>query len=100
VFIDYNSLGSTSVYRNVDVRLKKLRNRILKDAVYERNVTSNGNKSQNQQSNELDIEDMTKEKLIKQGKQEVLYEEMDWEPMKDEEIALEVLGLNIIETLY
>jgi len=100
MFIDYNSLGSTSVYRNVDVRLRKLHNRILKDAVYERNVTSNGNKSQNQQNNELDIEDTTKEKLIEQGEQEVLYEEMDWEPMKDEEIALEVLRLSIIETLY
>lgn len=33
---------------------------------------------------------MTKDKLIEQGKQEVLYEEMDWEPMNDEEIALEV----------
>jgi len=100
MFIDYNSLESTSVYRNVDVRLRKLHNRILKDAVYERNVTSNGNKSQNQQNNELDIEDTTKEKLIEQGEQEVLYEEMDWEPMKDEEIALEVLRLSIIETLY
>lgn len=33
---------------------------------------------------------MTKDKLIEQGEQQVLYEEMDWEPMKDEEIAFEV----------
>ncbi|XP_012541968.1 transcriptional protein SWT1 [Monomorium pharaonis] len=86
-----NTLGSTRVYRNVDVRLKKLHNRILKNAVYEKNATLNNDKSQqNQQSNESVVENMTNEKLIEQAKQEVLYEEMDWEPMKDEEIALEV----------
>lgn len=36
---------------------------------------------------------MTKDKLIEEAKREVLYEEMDWEPMKDEEIALEVLSV-------
>lgn len=81
-------LGSR-FYRNVDVRLKRLHNRILKDAVYERNVISN-DKSQSQQSKGPNIQIMTKDKLIEQGKQEVLYEEMDWEPMKDEEIAFEV----------
>lgn len=93
MFIDNNTLGSTCVYRNVETRLKRLRNRILKDAVYERNVTLNGNKSQSQQSKEPDIKRMTKDKLIEQGKQEVLYEEIDWEPMNDEEIALEVLSI-------
>lgn len=93
VFIDNNTLGSTCTYRNVETRLKRLRNRILKDAVYERNVTLNGNKSQSQQSKEPDTKHMTKDKLIEQGKQEVLYEEMDWEPMNDEEIALEVLSI-------
>lgn len=93
MFIDNNTLGSTCIYRNVETRLKRLRSRILKDAVYERNVTLNGNKSQNQPIKEPDIKHMTKDKLIEQGKQEVLYEEMDWEPMNDEEIALEVLSI-------
>ncbi|KYN04040.1 Uncharacterized protein C1orf26 [Cyphomyrmex costatus] len=86
-----NSLGS-SVYKNVDVRLKRLHNRVLKDAVCERNInTLKSDKSQTQQSNRSNkIENMTKDKLIEQGEQEVLYEEMDWEPMKDEEITLQV----------
>lgn len=86
-----DSLESTCVYRNVDVRLKRLHNRVIKDAIYEKNATLNNDKSKNQQSNEPVIENMTGDKLIEQAKQEVLYEEMDWEPMKDEEIALEVL---------
>jgi len=65
----------------------------LKDAVYERNFTSNYNKPQSQQNNKPVTENMTKDKLIEQAEKEVLYEEMDWEPMKDEEIALEVLSV-------
>lgn len=65
----------------------------MKDAVYERNFTSNYNKPQNQQSNKPVTENMTKDKLIEQAEKEVLYEEMDWEPMKDEEITLEVLSV-------
>ncbi|XP_039309297.1 transcriptional protein SWT1-like, partial [Solenopsis invicta] len=85
-----SSLGSTCVYKNADVRLKKLHNRIIKDVIYEKNITLNNDKSQSQPSNEPVIEIMTDDKLIEKAKQEVLYEEMDWEPMKDEEIALEV----------
>ncbi|XP_071581304.1 uncharacterized protein Swt1 [Temnothorax nylanderi] len=90
---DNDNLGSTCIYKNVDVRLKRLHNKILKDAIYERNFTSNDDKSQNQQSNRPvagNDKVMTKDKLIEQAEREVLYEEMDWEPMKDEEIALEV----------
>ncbi|KYQ55450.1 Uncharacterized protein C1orf26 [Trachymyrmex zeteki] len=86
-----NSLGS-SVYRNVDIRLKRLHNRLLKDAVCERNINKlKDDNSQTQQSNKSNkTENTTKDKLIERGEQEVLYEEMDWEPMKDEEIALQV----------
>ncbi|XP_032663477.1 transcriptional protein SWT1 isoform X2 [Odontomachus brunneus] len=60
----YNkNIESISIRRNADIRLKRLHNRILKETVYERKEQAN---------------------------QEVLYEEMDWEPMKDEEITLEV----------
>ncbi|XP_012060914.1 PREDICTED: transcriptional protein SWT1 [Atta cephalotes] len=89
-----NSLGS-NVYKNVDVRLKRLHNRLLKDAICERNInTLKDDNSQTQQNNQTKksnkIENTTKDKLIERGEQEVLYEEMDWEPMKDEEIALQV----------
>lgn len=87
---DDNSLGSTCIYKNVDVRLKRLHNKILKDIIYERKITLNDDKSQSQQNYEPVIKNMTKDKLIEQAEQKVLYEEMDWEPMKDEEIALEV----------
>lgn len=39
--------------------------------------------------------DVTKEKLLEQAKREILYEEMDWEPMDDEKITLEVLLLQL-----
>lgn len=91
MFTDKDSLGSTSIYKNTDVRLKRLHNKILKNAAHEKNITLNY-KLQNQQSNEPVIENMTKDKLIDKAEQEVLYEEMDWEPMKDEEIMLEVLN--------
>ncbi|KYN17127.1 Uncharacterized protein C1orf26 like protein [Trachymyrmex cornetzi] len=89
-----SSLGS-NVYKNVDIRLKKLHNRLLKDAICERNInTLKDDNSQTQQSNQTKnsnkTENTTKDELIERGEQEVLYEEMDWEPMKDEEIALQV----------
>jgi len=89
-----DSLGS-NIYKNVDIRLKRLHNRLLKDAICERNInTLKDDNSQTQQNNQTKksnkIENTTKDKLIERGEQEVLYEEMDWEPMKDEEIALQV----------
>lgn len=94
IFTDNNrqNLGSSYVYKNVQVRLTRLHNRILKDALYKNSVTSNA-KSQDQQNKELVVDNMTKEKLMEQAKQEVLYEEMDWEPMNDEDIAQEVLSV-------
>lgn len=86
VFTDNRSLGSTRVYKNVEVRLTRLHNKILKDAMYK-----NSDKLQIRQNNEPVVDNMTKEKLIEQAKQEVLYEEMDWEPINDDDIALEVL---------
>lgn len=83
------SLG-TSVYKNVEVRLTRLHHKILKDALFKNNITSNSDKSQIQRNNELIVDNMTKEKLIEQAKQEILYEEMDWEPMNDDDIALEL----------
>ncbi|XP_029173016.1 transcriptional protein SWT1 [Nylanderia fulva] len=101
-----NNLGSSCLYRNVQVRLTRLHHRILKDALYKNSVTSN-DKSQAQQNKELVIENVTKEKLIEQAKQEVLYEEMDWEPLNDEDITQEIevvrtqLGSkNHVETNY
>ncbi|KMQ85613.1 transcriptional protein swt1-like protein, partial [Lasius niger] len=85
-----SSLGSSCVYKNVEVRLTRLHNKILKDAIYKNSVASNNDKFPIQQNKEPVADNMTKEKLIEQAKQEVLYEEMDWEPMKDEDIALEV----------
>ncbi|XP_011053812.1 PREDICTED: transcriptional protein SWT1 [Acromyrmex echinatior] len=89
-----NSLGS-NVYKNIDTRLKRLHIRLLKDATYERNInTLKDDDSQTQQNDQTKksnkTENTTKDKLIERGEQEVLYEEMDWEPMKDEEIALQV----------
>lgn len=81
--------SSTCIHKNADVRLKRLHNRILKDAVYERNFTSNNDKPKSQQNNELLIEN-TKHKLIEQAQKQVLGDEMDWEPIHDEEIAFEV----------
>ncbi|EFN66674.1 Uncharacterized protein C1orf26 [Camponotus floridanus] len=87
----YNrSLGSTNIYKNVETRLTRLHNKILKEAVHKNNLPLNGDKSQIRQNNELVVENVTKEKLIEQAKQEVLYEEMDWEPMNDDDIAQEV----------
>lgn len=68
-----------------------MHNRILKDKIYGRKVTLNEDKSQSQHNNEPIVKNTTKDMLIEQAEEEVLYEEMDWEPMKDEEIALEVL---------
>lgn len=84
---------STCVYRNIEVRLKRLHNRILKDAFFEKNVASNGDKcNKSQISQDKTPVNTTTEKLIEQANEEVLdYEEMDWEPMNDEEITLEVL---------
>lgn len=79
-----------SIHRNADIRLKRLHNRILKETVYERKSMLN-NELQIQQNNKVDVSNMTKDKLVEQASQEVLYEEMDWEPMKDEEITLEVI---------
>ncbi|KAL6442894.1 hypothetical protein ACFW04_002740 [Cataglyphis niger] len=79
------SLGPTRVYKNVEVRLTRLHNKILKDAMYK-----NSDKLQIRQNNEPIVDNMTKEKLIEQAKHEVLYEEMDWEPINDDDIALEV----------
>ncbi|XP_018338067.1 PREDICTED: transcriptional protein SWT1 isoform X2 [Trachymyrmex septentrionalis] len=89
-----NSLRS-NVYKNADIRLKRLHNRLLKDAICERNInTLKDDNSQTQQNNQTKksnkTENTTKEKLIERGEQEILYEEMDWEPMKDDEIALQV----------
>lgn len=81
------------MYKNVEVRLTRLHNKILKDAIYKNSVASNNDKFPIQQNKEPVADNMTKEKLIEQAKQEVLYEEMDWEPMKDEDIALEVLSV-------
>lgn len=67
--------------------------RILKDIEYERKITLNDDKSQSQRNNKSIIENMTKDMLIEQAERKVLYEEMDWEPMRDEEIALEVLRI-------
>jgi len=61
--------------------------------VHKNNLPLNGDKSQIRQNNELG-ENVTKEKLIEQAKQEVLYEEMDWEPMNDDDIAQEVLSID------
>lgn len=91
-FTDDDSLASTYICNNVDVRLKTLRKRILKDAVYEKKITSN-DESQSRRNNGPIVGNMTKEMLMEQTEREVLYEEMDWEPMKDEEIALEVLRI-------
>ncbi|KAM0732746.1 Transcriptional protein SWT1 [Formica fusca] len=90
--LSYNdhSLGSTCVYKNVEVRLTRLHNKILKDAKYKDSVTLNNDKSQIRQSNEPVVDNMTKEKLTEQAKQEILYEEMDWEPINDDDITLEV----------
>lgn len=100
------NLESSCIYKNVQVRLTRLHNRILKDALYKNSATSN-DKSQGQQNKEPVVDNMTKEKLIEQAKQEILYEEMDWEPMNDEDIAQEVevvrtqLGSkNHVETNY
>lgn len=90
-FVD--NLESTNIYKNVEIRLKRLHNRILKDAVYKNNLTLNSDKSQIRQNNELMADNMTKEKLIEQAKQEVLYEEMDWEPINDDDIAQKVLSM-------
>lgn len=53
----------------------------------------NSDKLQIRQNNEPIVNNVTKEKLIEQAKQEVLYEEMDWEPINDDDIALEVLSV-------
>lgn len=67
----------------------------MKNATYEKSITSNNDKLHIQQSKEPIIHNMTKDKLLEQANREVLYEEMDWEPMKDEEITLEVLLLQL-----
>lgn len=85
-------MESKCVYKNADVRLTRLHNRILKDATYKRNGALKSNTH-----NELQIShfktptDNTTDKLIEQASKEDLDEEMDWEPMNDEEITLEVL---------
>lgn len=61
--------------------------------MHKNNLPLSGDKSQIRQNNELG-ENVTKEKLIEQAKQEVLYEEMDWEPMNDDDIAQEVLSID------
>lgn len=61
--------------------------------MHKNNLPLNDDKSQIRQNNELVVENVTKEKLIEQAKQEVLYEEMDWEPMNDDDIAQEVLSI-------
>ncbi|KAL0101431.1 hypothetical protein PUN28_018930 [Cardiocondyla obscurior] len=84
---DNESLDSTFTCKNTE-RLKKLHNKILKNAVYEKKIALN-EELPNQQNTEC-TENMTTSKLLELAKKEVFYEEMDWEPMKDEEIALEV----------
>ncbi|XP_011135656.1 transcriptional protein SWT1 isoform X2 [Harpegnathos saltator] len=80
---------STSIHKNTEVRLKRLHNRVLKETIYKRNAKLK-NDLHVQQKRELCVSNMTKDKLIERTNREVLYEEMDWEPMKDEEITLEV----------
>ncbi|XP_014484962.1 PREDICTED: transcriptional protein SWT1 isoform X2 [Dinoponera quadriceps] len=87
---DGGNIASMSIHKNAEVRLKRLHNRVLKETVYGRNSTLSNNELQRQQNNEPDIGIATKNKLMKETNREVLYEEMDWEPMKDEEIALEI----------
>ncbi|XP_011641920.1 transcriptional protein SWT1 isoform X1 [Pogonomyrmex barbatus] len=84
-----DSLGTSCLYRNVEFRLKRLHNRIIKNTICEKNVL-NDEKSQDRQDSRPNIDNTTKDKLLKQAKQEILDEEMDWEPIKDEQIALEV----------
>ncbi|XP_020291164.1 transcriptional protein SWT1-like [Pseudomyrmex gracilis] len=81
---DNNNFRSTYIYKNAEARLKKLRDRLMKETTYEKNTVLQNQK--NQEKPEI----MTSDKLIEQAKHEVLYEEMDWEPMKDEEITLEI----------
>ncbi|XP_012232697.1 transcriptional protein SWT1 [Linepithema humile] len=90
----HNNDGSESsyAYRNVEVRLKRLHNRVLKDSLYKNNVASNNDKQNKSQTlQDKTPVDITTDELIKQANKEVLdYEEMDWEPMNDEEITLQV----------
>ncbi|EFN86993.1 Uncharacterized protein C1orf26-like protein [Harpegnathos saltator] len=86
---DSKNFESTSIHKNTEVRLKRLHNRVLKETIYKRNAKLK-NDLHVQQKRELCVSNMTKDKLIERTNREVLYEEMDWEPMKDEEITLEV----------
>lgn len=89
--IGSKNIESISIHKNTEIRLKRLHNRILKETIYGKNARLNSNELQVQQNNKFDVNNVTKNILVEQAKQEVLYEEMDWEPMKDEEITLEVI---------
>lgn len=77
-----------------DVRLKRLHNRILKHLTQGKGAPLKPQKKdiKTKSNKELNIADyVTKDELVEQARREIFYEEMDWEPMKAEEIILEVL---------
>lgn len=90
-FVGNRSVESSNIYKNTETRLKRLRNKLSKDA-NEKRVVSKNDKSHVQGSKKKPIiSNMTTDKLIQEIIPKVLYEEMDWEPTEDEEIILEVL---------
>lgn len=102
---DSGNIESTSIRKNAEIRHKRLHKKVLKEMVQRKNTKLNNNELQIRRNNVPSVPNTTKDKLIEQAK-EILCEEMDWEPTKDEEITLEVIitikycdnNLNIKET--
>lgn len=79
-----------------NVRLKRLHNKAIKETSQRKNASLNLQTTETdgvKKSNKELVDNMTKDELIEQANREIFYEEMDWEPMKAEEIILEVLSL-------
>lgn len=88
MFIDKN-LGLSGYYRNMEIPFQQSHNKILKDILHEDNGAMNNNNLQVEQNKSI-MGNVLIDKLEEQNNQDILEEEMDWEPIKDEEITLEV----------
>ncbi|EZA48629.1 hypothetical protein DMN91_012249 [Ooceraea biroi] len=76
--------------RNIDIRLKRLQNRVLMDLAHGKDGLLKQQPKKDKDNKTKQTDNMTKDELVEQANREVFCEEMDWEPMKTEEILLEV----------
>ncbi|XP_076248874.1 swt1 RNA endoribonuclease isoform X2 [Calliopsis andreniformis] len=77
-----------SIYKNAEVRLIRLKDRLSKDKSFSPKCLSTDQTEKVEKSPKTSV--TTADDLVKRSYDSSFYEEMDWEPMEDEKITFEV----------